>query len=240
MHRVVVLQRNRIYGETLAEVVRRVVPGALTTMHQYAVEALATMQSHRADIAVLGMQALDWDGLDYLPLIIDGGLATKVMVITARRDEHTLARLKSLKLDALIHASDDNLEMFGRALRAVVAGEHFIGPTFRALLELERKNNVESVLSPHERLILSALGEGLDNEEAALRLKLNAETVRSHRDHIMRKLKLHHKGDLMCYAARRGYVRFTPEGVRHPGFERAFEQLGNGDGRQTPNPRPNE
>ena len=41
----------------------------------------------------------------------------------------------------------------------------------------------------------------------------------------MRKLAVHHKGELMLHALQHGYVRVAPEGVSHPGFERQFRRL---------------
>lgn len=36
----------------------------------------------------------------------------------------------------------------------------------------------------------------------------------------MRKLGLHHKGQLMLHALQQSFVRVTPTGVYYPGFQR--------------------
>jgi hypothetical protein len=57
------------------------------------------------------------------------------------------------------------------------------------------------------------------NAQVAERLGCSPETVRTHRAHIMHKLDLHHKGELMRYAIGQSYVRFTSTGILHPGFK---------------------
>jgi hypothetical protein len=68
------------------------------------------------------------------------------------------------------------------------------------------------------------LGEGSDNDKIAERLFCSAETVRTHRAHIMHKLNLHHKGELMRYAMSQSYVRFPSMGILHPGFKNRLSE----------------
>lgn len=82
-----------------------------------------------------------------------------------------------------------------------------------------------SHLTAAQEVALSALGEGLDDHEGASRLGCASGTVRTHRAAIMRKLGLHHRGELMRYALCQNYVRFVSGRVLHPGFERRFARL---------------
>ncbi len=54
---------------------------------------------------------------------------------------------------------------------------------------------------------LALIGEGLTNQEIADRLSLTVTTVQTHRTHIMDKLSLHSRAELMKYAIRLGHLR---------------------------------
>ncbi len=74
-------------------------------------------------------------------------------------------------------------------------------------------------------MVLSVIGDGSDDQTAAERLKISPHTVNTHRKSIMAKLGLRHKGELVVYAMRHGYVNVTPKGVTHPGFQRRIREL---------------
>jgi two-component system response regulator NreC len=61
-----------------------------------------------------------------------------------------------------------------------------------------------ALLSPRERQILALIGAGHTNQEIADQLALSVNTVQAHRSHIIDKLDLHSRADLMRYAVRVG------------------------------------
>ncbi|MEE8442155.1 MAG: response regulator transcription factor, partial [Dehalococcoidia bacterium] len=62
-------------------------------------------------------------------------------------------------------------------------------------------------LTPREKDVLALIGEGFTNQEIADRLYLTINTVQTHRTHIMDKLNLHSRAELMKYAIRLGHLR---------------------------------
>ncbi|HEX2853878.1 MAG TPA: helix-turn-helix transcriptional regulator, partial [Opitutaceae bacterium] len=90
------------------------------------------------------------------------------------------------------------------------------------------KNITLDALTEKEQMVLSVIGDGSDDQEAAARLGLSHYTVNTHRKAIMAKLTLHHKGQLMLYALQQGYVQITPDGVSHPGFQRRIREIASG------------
>jgi DNA-binding CsgD family transcriptional regulator len=63
-----------------------------------------------------------------------------------------------------------------------------VDPTLARLLPDDSKPSERALLSKRERELLSLLAEGLSGEEAAARLFLSPETVRTHIRNAMRKL----------------------------------------------------
>lgn len=98
------------------------------------------------------------------------------------------------------------------AIRRVHAGEPFVtGGKSQVLFDRARKAAATRSrfssrgISRREREVLSCLVEGLTNKEIALRLKLSARTVESHRARLKAKLSLRTSADLVRYALTHGY-----------------------------------
>ena len=65
---------------------------------------------------------------------------------------------------------------------------------------------VARVLSPREREVLDLLANGLTGEEAAVRLSLSPETIRTHIRNAMGKLGAHTRVHAVAIAMRRGEI----------------------------------
>ena len=61
-------------------------------------------------------------------------------------------------------------------------------------------------LSPRERQVLLLTAEGLSSKGISWRLGISPRTAEVHRAHVMRKLKLRNRVDLVRYALMRGIV----------------------------------
>ncbi len=101
------------------------------------------------------------------------------------------------------------------ALRAVWQGNVFLYPTMAKKLlgdYLQRVktggNDKESYdgLTDREREILKLIAEGHTNQEIAELLYLSPATVQTHRAHVMAKLGLHSRTELIKYALRSGFI----------------------------------
>ena len=215
---VLVLKSDRLSGCVVKQAVETIFAEAEVTFFRWAREALRALQRAPVELALLDTQTEDIDGLDYIPGILRSGLARHALVLLGRGDERTLAELRRLRCDALVDADSADVAELQHALGEIAARRHYASASLVGLQPRESVAYHPCFLTPQEELALSLLGEGLDDEEVARRLGCSSETVRTHRAHIMRKLDLHHKGELMCYAIGQSYVRFTSVGILHPGF----------------------
>jgi DNA-binding NarL/FixJ family response regulator len=98
-------------------------------------------------------------------------------------------------------SKDDSIEHLLDAIRCAMRDETWlpatlVGPVLRLLLhqndqrEASQKHPLAS-LTPREREVLSQLAEGLGRREVGERMHLSANTVRSHLQNLMGKLKVH-------------------------------------------------
>ena len=96
------------------------------------------------------------------------------------------------------------------AIRAVAAGEQYVHPTLGARIiaaEAEERRRAESdPLSEREREVLRLLALGHTNQEIAKMLYISVRTAETHRAHIMQKLLLSTRAELVRYALEHGLV----------------------------------
>ena len=96
------------------------------------------------------------------------------------------------------------------AVRAVAAGEHYVHPALGARMvaadTAERKRAEEDPLSDREREVLRLLALGHTNQEIAKMLYISVRTAETHRAHIMQKLALASRAELVRYALDQGLI----------------------------------
>jgi len=101
------------------------------------------------------------------------------------------------------------------AVREVAAGGRYVHPTLGARLvaaeAAERKRAAEDPLSDREREVLRLLALGHTNQEIASRLYVSVRTAETHRAHIMQKLRLQTRAELVRYALHHGLLDDEPE-----------------------------
>jgi DNA-binding NarL/FixJ family response regulator len=100
------------------------------------------------------------------------------------------------------------------AVRKVAEGGQYLHPTLGArLIESEARRREEEEadpLSEREREVLRMLALGHTNQEIAKTLYISVRTAESHRAHIMQKLRLGTRAELVRYALAHGLLDETP------------------------------
>ena len=101
------------------------------------------------------------------------------------------------------------------AVRAVARGEHYVHPALGARMiaaEAEERRRAEAdPLSDRESEVLRLLALGHTNQEIASQLYISVRTAETHRAHIMQKLHLESRADLVRYALSRGLLEESDE-----------------------------
>ncbi|HOQ28864.1 MAG TPA: response regulator transcription factor, partial [Armatimonadota bacterium] len=71
----------------------------------------------------------------------------------------------------------------------------------------ERQSRLESKLSEREREVLKLIAEGYTNKEITDMIFLSVKTVETHKAHIMDKLELRSRAELVRYALDNGLLK---------------------------------
>jgi len=164
-------------------------------------EAVRQAQLLRPDVVVLDITLKGArSGLDVLPVIRETGAR---VVILSMQDEPAYAR-RAFEHGAhgyvVKDAADEELV---DAIRAVLQDRLYVAPALGARLAVPPPDDD---LTEREQEILRLIALGYTNQEIARQLYLSVRTVEAHRRHILSKLDLSTRADLVRYALDRRLV----------------------------------
>ena len=175
-------------------------------------EAVAVCRRTAPDVVLMDVRMPHLDGLAATRTIVaDPACAqTRVLVLTTFDDEDlVLEALRSGASGFLLKETrpDQLLE----AIRVVAAGEALLHPRVTrrlierfAALPAGRDPAYDDGLTERERVVLLAVAQGLSNSEIAARLHLGYGTVKTHVSHLLGKLDLRDRAQLVMYAYESG------------------------------------
>lgn len=152
---------------------------------------------------------LDAQGLNIVSAVKAGfGGTVKVLVLTAELRPAALRQALLADADGYAHKSEDGVELM-RAVQAVLAGRQHVSRGIAAVFlprSLRRDAAGEALAAtPREREIMLLVAHGLGNREIAKLLAISVFTVRTHRQNLMEKFRLHNAAEITAYAVQRGY-----------------------------------
>jgi two-component system response regulator NreC len=164
-------------------------------------EALACARRLSPDVVVLDLALREGSGLDAIVDLREGGAR---VVILSMQDEPAYAR-KAFELGAqgyvVKDAADDEL---AAAIDAVLADRIYVHPALAARLVMREPADD---LTDREREVLRLIALGYTNQEIAGQLYLSVRTIEAHRRHILDKLRLSTRAELVRYALEHGIVQ---------------------------------
>lgn len=176
-------------------------------------EAVNKTQELRPDIVIMDITLPGMSGLEATRLIKKQNAESKILALTMHESDEYLFQMLDAGASGYFVKGGSSKELIG-ALRAVWRGDVFLYPSMaKKLLKdyLERvragqdKESYDG-LTEREREVIRLIAEGRTNQEIAELLVLSPSTVQTHRAHIMAKLGLHSRTDLVKYAIRRGFI----------------------------------
>ncbi len=172
-------------------------------------QAIRLARLHKPDVILLDVVMPGQSGLDAAPEILAAAPQAKILVLSMQ-DEPSYVR-QAFSAGAcgylLKEAADDELV---QAVREVAAGGRYVYPPLGARLaaaEAEARARVEAdPLSEREREVLRLLALGHTNQEIAKLLFISVRTAETHRAHVMQKLRLSTRAELVRHALHQGLL----------------------------------
>lgn len=212
---VLVLEDQTMVRELLALACAQALPQARVETAGTRAAALALAKRLPPDLVLLDLVLPDGDGLDLLPDIFAAAPSAKVIALSSHIDEFTLHRALNSRVHGILDKNEQPVRILREAIATVLAGRQYVSSYVQRLRASVRADPAafDKILSDREQEVLRLIGEGLNNEQVAARLKISASTAKNHRLNIMAKLDMHSTPQLIRYAIEKGFTRI-PEGKK--------------------------
>ncbi len=172
-------------------------------------EAVREAAHARPDVIVMDVRLADGSGIEATREIRAQRRETQVLMLTSFADDEAV--FASIMAGAsgyvLKEAVDTDVVA---AVREVAGGGRYVHPALGARLveadAAERRRVDDDPLSDREHAVLRLLALGHTNQEIADTLFISVRTAETHRAHIMRKLGLESRAELVRYALQQGLL----------------------------------
>jgi DNA-binding NarL/FixJ family response regulator len=175
-------------------------------------EAVRLARSLKPDVVLMDVVMPGKSGIDVTPAVLEAAPETKVLVLSMQDDPRYVHEAFSAGASGYVLKEAADSEVVG-AIREVAAGNRYVHPTLGARLvaaeAASRRKAEEDPLSEREREVLRLLALGHTNQEIAKTLYISVRTAETHRAHIMQKLRLSTRAELVRYAISEGLLEST-------------------------------
>ena len=165
--------------------------------------------SGQPDIVLMDVMMPGKTGIEGMPAVLTAVPDVKVLVLSMQDDPYYVREAFAAGAAGYVLKEAADSEVVG-AVRAVAAGERYVHPALGARLVAadaeERRRADEDPLSDREREVLRLLALGHTNQEIASSLYNSVRTAETHRAHIMQKLRLRSRAELVRYALDNGLI----------------------------------
>jgi DNA-binding NarL/FixJ family response regulator len=167
----------------------------------------------RLDVTLMDYRLPDGTGAEATRIVKARWPSSRVVMLTAISDDETV--LESIQAGADGYMTKDRaIEDVVQAVRAAHAGEILLpravvfGIAQRVAMAREQgpAQPIVETLTPRESEILRALVEGMPSRTICERLFISPNTLRTHIQNIMGKLRVHSKLEAVAFALRHGLV----------------------------------
>lgn len=172
-------------------------------------EAIELVATTRPDVVLLDIVMPGRNGVDAVPDILRAAPETKVLMLSMQDDPTYVRRAFAAGGSGYLlkEAADGELV---QAVREVAAGRRYVHPLLGARLAAGEADGAAKTqldpLSEREHEVLGLLALGHTNQEIATMLFISVRTAETHRAHIMRKLGLTTRAEIVRYALATGQL----------------------------------
>jgi two-component system response regulator NreC len=172
-------------------------------------DALFRARALKPDVILLDVVMPGESGIDVLPRLLEESPETKVLVLSMQDDPSYVREAFAAGAQGYVlkEAADEEVVS---AVREIAKGGRYVHPTLGARMvaaEAEERAAADAdPLSERERDVLRLLALGHTNQEIAEKLYISVRTAESHRAHIMQKLRLATRAELVRYALSHGLL----------------------------------
>ena len=172
-------------------------------------EAIFEARAHKPDVIVLDVVMPGESGIEVLPKLKKEAPDAKVLVLSMQDDPRYVREAFAQGANGYVLKEAADSEVVG-AVRKIAEGGEYVHPALGArMVAAEAQARAAAAadpLSDREREVLRLLALGHTNQEIAKKLYISVRTAETHRAHIMQKLGLSTRAELVRHAIAHGLL----------------------------------
>ncbi len=172
-------------------------------------DAIFRVREQTPDVILLDLVMPGEGGIEVLPKLLKEAPDAKVLVLSMEDDPSYVREAFAAGASGYVlkEAADEEVVA---AIRDIASGGSYVHPTLGARMvaadAADRAAAEADPLSDREREILRLLALGHTNQEIAKMLFISVRTAETHRAHIMQKLRLSTRAELVRHALAQGLL----------------------------------
>jgi len=159
----------------------------------------------RPDVILLDLLMPRTSGYEAIPELRKVAPEAKILVVSSQASPSSVRRALSTGAAGYLPKRSSDRELV-TAIRHVAGGGGYVEPDLGSRLVVDNLSPALAALSERERDIVHLLALGYTNQEIGKKLFISVRTVDTHRAHIMRKLELETRAELVMFALANGVI----------------------------------
>jgi two-component system response regulator NreC len=172
-------------------------------------QAVFEARAKQPDVILMDIVMPGKSGIETIPDVLKDAPAARVLILSMQDDPHYVREAFAAGASGYILKEAADIDLV-TAVREVAADGRYVHPALGARMVSaeaeERKRADADPLSDRERDVLRLLALGHTNQEIAAALYISVRTAETHRAHIMQKLRLQTRAQLVRYALTQGLL----------------------------------
>jgi DNA-binding NarL/FixJ family response regulator len=165
--------------------------------------AVALAERRLPDVVLMDVRMPGMDGLEATQKLLQARPNANVLIFTAYSERALLTQALEVGARGYILKEASHATLV-RAIETVADGRSYIDPALMPAFLEDRGR--EGLLTAREREILQLLADGMSNPDAAEKLFISQETVKSHVRHILTKLEADTRTHAVAIALRQSII----------------------------------
>ena len=167
--------------------------------------AVVLARALQPDLVLLDLLLPRRNGFEAIPEILGVAPEARVIVVSSQTAASSVRRALTAGAVGYVPKRASDRELVA-AIEQVSTGSRYVDPEIGATLVVDDVPSALDDLSERERDVLQLLALGYTNQEIGKKLYISVRTVDTHRAHIMRKLQLETRAELVLFSLAHGLI----------------------------------